>query len=71
MELLLADIDPHVVRVDHHVRITREAQTPRVKIRGHLLVRHEDVDVLHADNIAHIISCAIVRFVVHRSLLWL
>src|SRR3989304_2059116 len=54
MELLLADVGPHIIQTDIEIRITGEAQTDNVKEYRQRLVRHLDIDMLKQNDIADI-----------------
>jgi hypothetical protein len=63
MELLLPHIDPHVLGTDHHVGITGQPQGRRVKRLRHFLVGNGDIDMLHGQDIPHILCAAVVAIV--------
>src|SRR5205823_10367798 len=71
VELLLADVDPHVGGPDHDVGIAGEPHPGHPEVRRRQLARDLHVDVLELDDVAHVLRCAIVLVALHRSLQWM
>src|SRR5262249_16080028 len=69
MELLLPDVDPHVLRTNHHVRIPRQPEPGDVERQREGLIGHGHVDMLHPQDVPDVLSSTIVCCVVHLSLL--
>jgi hypothetical protein len=67
MELAAADVDPHVGRAGHQIRIAREAETGDVEDGRLLLVGDRYVDVFQRDDVAEVFGSAI-ELSLHDSL---
>jgi len=59
VELLLPDVHPHVFGAHHHVGVTGKTQAGNVKLRGRHLAGGRHVDVLHAQDVANVLRCAV------------
>src|SRR5262249_17932601 len=61
VELLLPEVDPHVLDADHDVRIAREPETLDVEGGRLDLIRDLHVDVLERHDVADVLAPPIVR----------
>ena len=59
VELLLADVDPHVLGGDHEVRVAREPETLHVERGGDGLVGDLHVDVLEEQDVARVLAAPV------------
>jgi hypothetical protein len=68
VELLLPDVDPHVVERRHQVRVPGQAEAHDVEHRGDLLVGDLHVDVLERDDVADVLAGPVVSLACHADL---
>src|SRR5579884_1637806 len=63
VELLIADVDPHIVEAHGHVRVAGEAEPDNVEQRRQELVRLAHVHVLQQGDVADVLRpCLVVAF---------
>ena len=67
MELAHPDIDPHVAGAGIEKGIAREAETADVVMRRQVLVANANVDVPEIDDVAEILTRAVVLLVCHGA----
>ena len=60
VELLPADVHPHVVHAHHEVGVAGEAHAHDPEDGGELLIGHPHVDVLERHDVAHVLPAAVV-----------
>ena len=68
VELLAADVDPHVVQAHVHVRVPGQPEPEDVEGQRRGLIGNGDVDVLQRDDVAEIIGLSIVTVGLHSYL---
>ena len=68
VELLAADVDPHVVQAHVHVRVPGQPESQNVEHYGLSLIGDRDIDVLKGNNVAEVIGLAIVTIGLHLYL---
>jgi len=67
VELLLPDIDPHVLEPEHQVRVAGQPEAHDVEEGGELLVGDLHVDMLQRHDVAHVLGGPVVRLARHGS----
>ena len=56
MELLLAEVHPHILETNHHVGVAGETHPNKIEKGGKLLVRRLHVDVLEQHDVANVLG---------------
>jgi hypothetical protein len=65
VELVLPQVDPHIVETDHEVGVAREPEPHHIERGRDRLVRHPHVGVLDRDDVADVLVPPLVLFLHH------